>query len=127
MLLGGRCLLECGRSDGLVVRSCVQAAAGRKRGEMPLNADRNRCVSPPTGIPSSRAHAALWAGGCSLSGCSDPCASAVHRWAGFVQGVMWVLPDRRAMTFASGPGPRPARRAPEKKVRPLLPPGGTYR
>ncbi|NEA46688.1 hypothetical protein [Streptomyces sp. SID10815] len=26
------------------------------------------------------------------------------------------------MTFASGPGPLPARRAPEKKVRSLLPP-----
>ncbi len=81
--------------SGLSSRAHPSGGSGRKWSEMPLNADRNRCVSPPTGIPSSRAYAALWAGGCSPPGCSVPCASAIHRCAGFVRGVMWVLSDLR--------------------------------
>lgn len=48
------------------------------------------------------------------------------QWCWTVLSGLWCEGCRRAMTFAFGPGPLPAWRAPEKKVRPLLPPGGTY-
>nr|WP_275406979.1 transposase family protein [Streptomyces sp. SID12488] len=49
------------------------------------------------------------------------------QWCLLVSSGSWCEGCRRAMTFTSGPGPLPAWRAPEKKVRPLLPSGGTYR